>query len=210
VTSRACRARTRTSRSPCTSDYSQAYGNASGGSLASPENDITGLWDGYQAGFAVVTSQEVDSGIVKLSQYKAVLPTNGVDANLTAYKAAVGNLLTTGSQLAQYAPAYASRANSGVVQIVPDVASGGTSAQLTLANITSGTAYDDSTTFSPSGLGLASGSHHVVNASGPRCRPFQLRRQRAGGLRHAHREPRADRRAVARLVQRRLHAGHAG
>ena len=69
-------------------------GNASGGSLASPENDITGLWDGYQAGFAVVTSQEVDSGIVKLSQYKAVLPTNGVDANLTAYSVHPGAVAT--------------------------------------------------------------------------------------------------------------------
>jgi hypothetical protein len=147
-------------------DYSQAYGNASGGSLATPENEITELWDGYQAGFAVVTSQEVDSGIVKLSQYKAILPANGVDANLTAYKNAGGALLTTGSQLSQYAPAYASLANSGVVQIVPVVASSGTSAQLTLANITSGTAYDNSVTVKVAGLGLTAGTYHVVNASG--------------------------------------------
>jgi hypothetical protein len=147
-------------------DYSQAYGNASGGSLGSPENDITDLWDSYQAGFAVVTSQEVNSGIVKLSQYKAVLPINGVDANLTAYQKAGGTLLTTGTQLSRYAPAYASLANSGTVQIVPVVSSAGTSAQLTLANVTSGTAYDDSITVSPAGLGLASGTYHVVNASG--------------------------------------------
>ena len=124
-------------------DYSQAYGNASGGGLAAPENEVTDLWDGYQAGFAVVTSQEVDNGTVKLSQYKAILPANGVDANLTAYQKAGGTLLTTGSQLSQYAPAYATLASSGVVQIVPVVASG-TSAQLTLANITSGTAYNNS------------------------------------------------------------------
>jgi hypothetical protein len=147
-------------------DYSQAYGNASGGTLATPENEISDLWDDYQAGFAVVTSQEVNDGIVKLSQFKAILPANGVDANLTAYQKAGGTLLTTGSQLSQYAPAYASLASSGVVQIVPDVSSAGTSAQLTLANITSGTAYDDSITFSPAGLGLASGTYHVVNASG--------------------------------------------
>ena len=47
-------------------DYSQAYGNASGGSLATPENEINALWDSYQAGFAVVTNLEVNSGIVKL------------------------------------------------------------------------------------------------------------------------------------------------
>ena len=37
---------------------------------------------GYQAGFAVVTSQEVANHAVSLSQYHAVLPLNGVDANL--------------------------------------------------------------------------------------------------------------------------------
>jgi Beta-galactosidase len=147
-------------------DYSQAYGNASGGGLGAPENDITDLWDGYQAGFAVVTSQEVDNGTVKLSQYKAILPANGVDANLTAYQQAGGTLLTTGSQLSQYAPAYATLAGSGVVQIVPVLASSGTSAQLTLANATSGTAYNDSVTFNTAGLGLTAGPYHVVNASG--------------------------------------------
>jgi hypothetical protein len=147
-------------------DYSQAYGNASGGGLAAPENDITDLWDGYQAGFAVVTSQEVDNGTVKLSQYKAILPVNGVDANLTAYRNAGGTLLTTASQLSQYAPAYATLASSGVVQVVPVVAAAGTSAQLTLANVTSGTAYDDSVTLNTAGLGLATGTYHVVNASG--------------------------------------------
>jgi len=147
-------------------DYSAAYGNASGGNLATPENEITDLWDGYQAGFAVVTSQEVDNGTVKLSQYKAVLPTNGVDANLTAYQSAGGTLLTTGSQLSQYAPAYASLASNGVLQVVPDVSSSDTSAQLTLADITSGTAYDDSITFSTAGLDLTAGTYHVVNAAG--------------------------------------------
>jgi hypothetical protein len=147
-------------------DYSQAYGNASGGSLATPENGISDLWAGYQAGFAVVTSQEVDSGLVKLSRYKAILPTNGVDANLTAYQGAGGHLLTAGSQLSRYAPAYASLASGGILQIVPVVSSAATSAQLTLADVTSGTAYDDSITFSPAGLGLAPGKYHVVNASG--------------------------------------------
>ncbi len=147
-------------------DDSLAFGNASGGALGAPENDLASLWDGYQAGFSVVTSEEVDTGIVKLSQYKAVLPINGVDANLTAYKNAGGHLLTSGSQLSQYAPAYATLSNSGIVQIVPDVSTAGTSAQLTLANINSGTAYDDPITIDPAGLGLASGTYHLVNAAG--------------------------------------------
>jgi hypothetical protein len=147
-------------------DFSQGYGNTSGGSLGSVEGQLADLWLGDQAGFTVVTSQEVNNGAISLSQFKAILPLNGTDANLTGYKNAGGTLLTAASQLSQYVPAYATLASSGVAQVVPAVSSSGTSAQLTLADITSGTAYDDSITVSPAGLGLASGTYHVVNASG--------------------------------------------
>jgi hypothetical protein len=147
-------------------DFSQGYGNTSGGSLGSVEGQLADLWLGDQAGFTVVTSQEVNNGAISLSAFKAILPLNGTDANLTAYKNAGGTLLTAASQLSQYAPAYATLASSGVAQVVPAVSSSGTSAQLTLADITSGTAYDNSITVSPAGLGLASGTYHVVNASG--------------------------------------------
>ncbi|SCE43212.1 Beta-galactosidase [Streptomyces sp. DvalAA-14] len=147
-------------------DFSQAYGNAAGGNLGSPEDAITSLWDGNQAGFAVVTSQEVNAGVVKLSNYKAVFPVNGTDANLTAYQKAGGTLLTAGSQLSQYAPPYATLANSGVLQVVPTVSSAGNSAAITLADVTSGTAYNSSITFHYNGLGVAAGSYHLVNAAG--------------------------------------------
>ena len=147
-------------------DFSQAYGNTSGGAVNAMEDATTTLWNGFQSGFAVVTSQEVNNGTVKLSSYKAILPMNGVDANLNAYKAAGGTLLTAGSQLAQYAPAYAMLANSGVLQTVPAVASSHTSATITLANITSSTTYNSVVTFYTAGLGLNSGSYHLVNASG--------------------------------------------
>ena len=147
-------------------DDSLAFGNTSGGALGAPEDHIASLWDGYQAGFSVVTSQEVNTGIVKLSQYRAVLPINGVDANLTAYKAAGGTLLTANSQLAQYAPAYATLANSGVLQVVPVVAGSRTSAAVTLADISSATAYANVITLSTSGLGLMAGTYHVVDARG--------------------------------------------
>lgn len=147
-------------------DDSLAYGHTSGGSLGAPEDNIAAAWDQYQGGFSVVTSEEVDTGIVKLSQYQAVLPINGVDANLTAYKNAGGSLLTAASQLSQHAPAYATLANSGIVQIVPVVSAAKTSAQLTLADINSSTAYDNAITIDPAGLGLASGSYHLVNAGG--------------------------------------------
>ena len=147
-------------------DDSLAYGNASGGALGAPENNIAAAWNGFQAGFAVVTSEEVNTGIVGLSQYKAILPINGTDANLTAYKNGGGTLLTAASQLSGYATAYASLANSGIVQVVPVVSSAKTSAQLTLADINSGTAYNNAITINPTGLGLAAGSYHLVNASG--------------------------------------------
>jgi hypothetical protein len=61
----------------------------------------------------VVTSEEVNTGIVNLSQYKAILPINGADANLTAYKNGGGTLVAAASQLSSYATAYASPADSG-------------------------------------------------------------------------------------------------
>ena len=147
-------------------DASQGYGNTSGGSLGSVEGEAQSLWDGFQSGLTIVTSQEVANGAVKLSSFKAILPLNGVDANLTSYQSGGGTLLTSDSQVSQYATAYATLSNSGVVQVVPVVASSGTSAQLTLSNITSGTTYNDPITVNPVGLGLASGSYHLVNGSG--------------------------------------------
>jgi hypothetical protein len=147
-------------------DVSQGYGNTSGGSLGSVESQAASIWDGFQSGLAIVTSQEVANGAVRLSSFKAVLPLNGVDANVTAYKNAGGTVLTASSQVPQYATAYATLTSSGTVQVVPDASSAGTSAQVTLANITTGTAYDSTITFSPAGLGLAAGTYHVVNASG--------------------------------------------
>jgi F5/8 type C domain/Abnormal spindle-like microcephaly-assoc'd, ASPM-SPD-2-Hydin len=148
-------------------DFSQGYGNTSGGSLNNAENEIANLWLNYQAGFSVVTSQEVNNGAVSLSAFKAVLPLNGVDANLTAYKNGGGNLLTEPEQLTQYSTAYAQidAPDVGNLQTVPAVAANGNSAAVTLANITSGTAYNDPIAFSPAGLGLNAGTYHLVNAA---------------------------------------------
>ena len=148
-------------------DFSQGYGNTSGGSLGNVENEIANLWLNYQAGFAVVTSQEVNNGAVSLSKFKAVLPLNGVDSNLTAYKSAGGTVLTEPEQLTQYTTAYAQidAPDVGDLQAVPAVATNGTSASITLANITSGTTYDAPIAFSPAGLGLNSGNYYLVNAA---------------------------------------------
>jgi hypothetical protein len=148
-------------------DFSQGYGNTNGGSLNNVQNEIANLWLNYQSGFTVVTSQEVSNGAVSLSKFKAILPLNGVDANLTAYQSGGGTLLTEPEQLTQYTTPYAQidAPDVGVLQTVPAVATNGTSASITLANITSGTTYDDPIAFSPAGLGLNSGNYHLVNAA---------------------------------------------
>ena len=148
-------------------DFSQGYGNTNGGSLNNVQNEIANLWLNYQSGFTVVTSQEVSNGAVSLSKFKAILPLNGVDANLTAYQSGGGTLLTEPEQLTQYTTPYAEidAPDVGVLQTVPAVATNGTSASITLANITSGTTYDDPIAFSPAGLGLNSGNYYLVNAA---------------------------------------------
>ncbi|ACU73893.1 coagulation factor 5/8 type domain protein [Catenulispora acidiphila DSM 44928] len=149
-------------------DVSQGYGNTNGGSLNTVESQAAAIWNSFQSGLAVVTSQEVANGAVSLSSFNAVLPLNGVDANLTSYKNGGGALLTSAAQLTQHASAYAviDAPYVGDVQAVPVLAASHTSASLTLADITTGTAYNAPIAINPAGLGLNSGSYYVVNAAG--------------------------------------------
>jgi hypothetical protein len=149
-------------------DVSQGYGNTAGGSLNNVESEAASIWNSFQSGLAIVTSQEVANGAVNLSSFKGVLPLNGVDANLTTYKNGGGALLTSPAQLTQYAKAYAEvdASSIGNVQTVPVVSADHTSASLTLANITTGTAYNAPIAVNPAGLGLNSGSYHLVNSAG--------------------------------------------
>jgi hypothetical protein len=145
-------------------DYSTARGNDSGGNLNAVENAITALWAGYQAGFAVVTDEEIKNHADSLSHYRAVLPMNGVDANLAAYQKNGGTLLTDGSQLAKHAPAYADLTSEHALQVVPTVAANHRSAQITLGEVSPTFGYTGSVTLHPNGLNLVPGSYHVVDA----------------------------------------------
>jgi hypothetical protein len=146
-------------------DFSQAYGNASGGSLLNAENDLTSVWDRDQSGFAVVTSDEVANGAVQLSRFKAILPLNGVDSTLKSYQAHGGTLLTQDSQLAGYAPNYVQLSSHASLQTVPAVAADHRSAFITLAEVSPYYDYNGSAVFSPAGLNLVSGSYHLVAAA---------------------------------------------
>lgn len=145
-------------------DFSQAYGNASGGSLANVEAELTSLWSREQSGFAVITSEEVADGAVKLSRYRAILPLNGVDTTLKSYQADGGTLLTQDSQLARYAPAYVQLSSPHSLQIVPAVARDHRSASITLAEVSPYYDYDGSAVFSLAGLDLVPGTYHLVDA----------------------------------------------
>jgi hypothetical protein len=146
-------------------DVSQGFGDSAGGNMTNVEYDLATLWARDQSGFAVVTSQEVAAGVVKLSQYKAVLPLNGTDSALKAYAARGGRLLTKESQLKTYAPAYAQLSAPYTLQTVPAVAANHRSASITLAEVSPYFGYSGSATFSPKGLTLRPGRYHLVNAA---------------------------------------------
>lgn len=145
-------------------DYSRARGNDSGGSLGNVENELTALWSRDQAGFAVVTSDEIADHADSLSRYRAVLPLNGVDANLTAYQQGGGTLLDDPDQLAGYAPAYAELSSAHALQAVPATAADHRSASVTLAEVSPYFDYDGSVVLQPNGLDLVPGAYHVQDA----------------------------------------------
>ena len=145
-------------------DYSKAWGNAAGGSLSSVENNIAAIWSNYQSGFVVVTSEELANHADSLKRYRAVLPLNGVDANLTAYQQDGGTLLTSASQLSQYAPAYAQLTSAHALQVVPATAFNHRSATVTLGEVNANFGYTGSVTLDPNGLNLVPGTYHVVDA----------------------------------------------
>jgi hypothetical protein len=152
-------------------DVSQGYGNSAGGSLANVENDLASLWERDQSGFAVVTSQEVANGAVNLSQYRAILPLNGVDATLKAYQAAGGKLLADAAQLARYAPAYAQLSSPYSLHTVPVVAADHRSASITLAEVSPYFGDNGTASFSPAGLSLKPGTYHLVDVATGKAMP---------------------------------------
>ena len=152
-------------------DYSKAWGNPDGGSLDSVENEITALWSRHQSGFAVVTSDEVKNHAVDLKKFRAVLPLNGTDADVTAYQKSGGTVLTSGDQLTTYAPAYADLTSAHALQIVPTTAADHRSAQLVLGEINPYFGYDGAVVLHPAGLNLASGRYHAVDAATGKALP---------------------------------------
>ena len=152
-------------------DYSQAWGNPNGGSLSSVENEITALWSRHQSGFTVVTSDEVANHVVDLKKFRAVLPLNGEDAQVTTYQKSGGTVLTSGDQLPEYAPAYADLSSAHALQVVPTTAADHRSAQLVLAEVNSYFGYDGAVVLHPAGLDLAAGRYHAVDAATGKALP---------------------------------------
>lgn len=149
-------------------DVSQSYGTSpdttnAGPNMGNLENLITSAWNRYQSGFVVVTSQEIANHVVKLSDFKAVLPLNGVDANLQAYQDQGGKLLASAGQITDDAPAYAVLSSAGLAQVVPTVAPNRRSAQVVIAAVNASYGYHGSVLLQPAGLNLTPGTYHVVD-----------------------------------------------
>ena len=147
-------------------DFSQGYGNTGGGSLGNAERDrqpvaeLPGrLRRGDQPGSEQRRGQAVQVQGGPAAQRHRREPDRVQDGG--------GTVLTQPEQLTQYSTAYAQidAPDVGNLQTVPAVAANGNSASITLANITSGTTYNDPIAFSPAGLGLNSGSYYLVNAA---------------------------------------------
>ncbi|MHB8289986.1 MAG: beta-galactosidase [Acidimicrobiales bacterium] len=136
---------------------------SSNGSISGVENGIANAWATSQVGFQVVSSSEVNAGLVNLDRFKAILPLNGLDASLAAYALQGGHLLSNASQFSQFVHPYASFANPNLLQVVPDTIAG--NAVVLLAGISSVSGVNEPVTIFPSGMGLV-GHYHLVDASG--------------------------------------------
>lgn len=148
-------------------DVSQEYGNEQGGSLAAAQGQMGTLWADSDIALPVVTSEEIANGVAKLSNYKAIYPINNRnDANVQAFQAGGGTVLTDPGEIGRFATAYGNVADPNVLQMVPNVPAGGTSADIVLTDISATEDYNSSLSLRPAGLGMAAGTYHLVNAAG--------------------------------------------
>lgn len=167
--------------------FATAYGDPGDASgLANANPAIASIWRTVPMGFSVVTDQEVKDHVVKLSDFRAVLPLDGTDQFTQAYAAAGGYVLSDPGQLTSYAAPYLSLVpDGGVVEGDPTVAAARDRAWISLAEINPNWAYNGSATVLFAGLGLRKGTYHLADARtgapiparavpGGLCAPLQM------------------------------------
>ncbi len=129
-------------------------------------NTLANMWRKAPMGFAVVTNQEVEAGLVDLCKYRAILPLNGrEDPAIVAYRKHGGLLVRTPEQLAKYASPYITYSGNGEgVEINPTVNRAARMAWLTLCGWNPNMSYNGEITIHLAGLGLPRGKYRVLNA----------------------------------------------
>ncbi len=141
-------------------DYPQA--------LSGMSERLAGIWRALPLAFTVVTNQEVAAGVVRLQQFRAVLPLNGGSGpTITAYRRHGGRVLDHAWQLARYASPYVTLDPlSEGVEVVPTVDRAARTAWMTLTAWESIWRYRHGVAIIRlAGLGLPPGRYHVVDAA---------------------------------------------
>ncbi|EQD68630.1 Glycoside hydrolase family 42 domain protein, partial [mine drainage metagenome] len=147
--------------------YQSAFTNPV--ALAGMSSRLAGIWRKLNMAFTVVTDREVAAGVVRLGQFRAILPLNGWhDRAMTDYTAHGGHVLNHAAQLTKYAPAYLTFAPSdgGRVEATPTVNRAARMAWITLSGWQPGARpYAGVATIHLNGLGLDPGHYHIMNAA---------------------------------------------
>ncbi len=136
--------------------------------LGPMQQQLALLWRRLHIAFTVVTDREIKAGVIRLAQFRAVLPLNGrQDPAIKAYAADGGKVLTRPDQLARYAAPYIrfTPAANGM-EVVPTVDRAARIAWLTLCDAMDASAYRHGTvSIRWAALGLPAGRYRVIDAA---------------------------------------------
>ncbi len=149
--------------------YRPAFINPIG--LTGMSGRLADIWRKLNIAFTVVTDREVKAGLVRLSQFRAILPLNGRnDHAITEYAAHGGHILKNESQLARYASPYLTFTPSdNGVEAVPTVDRAARTAWITFSGWQPAAhRYVGVATIHLKGLGLPKGYYYLMNAANGR------------------------------------------
>jgi len=135
------------------------------GALAGISAELGALWRQAPTAFRVVTDREVAAGLVRLSQFRAVLPLTGDDAAVRAYAAGGGRVVSSGAALrASTSPYLTFDPAAGVLEAAPEVDIAADRAWISVAEVSPEWPYSGSAEIHYAGLGLPDRPHHLVQA----------------------------------------------
>ena len=133
--------------------------------LAGTSRQLADIWRNSPLGFAVVTNQEVEAGLVHLNHYRAIYSLDGDnDPNIVAYRAHGGKVVDSPEGLERYAAPYLTYSGNGdTVEANPTVDRAARTAWLTLSGWSPGGSYDGDITINLASLGLPNGRYGIID-----------------------------------------------